>query len=107
MCVHMTVYFTPLSGGIFNKMYIYALTSDETYAYLLKNSCLNRTVKNASMHAWVKLAEYSTVFSKKRTTGFTSDTTFSDKFLMSDVLATNLMLTGLLLLFSRFPPLSG
>ena len=33
----------------------------------------------------------------------TSDLMFSDKFLMSDVFETNLMLTGLLFLFSTFP----
>ena len=32
---------------------------------------------------------------------------FSEKFLMSDVLATNLMLTGLLCLFFTFPLLLG
>jgi len=32
---------------------------------------------------------------------------FSEKFLMSDVLATNLMLTGLLFLFPTFPILLG
>jgi len=32
---------------------------------------------------------------------------FSEKFLMSDVLAINLMLTGLLVVFSTFPLLSG
>jgi len=31
-----------------------------------------------------------------------SDVMFSDKFLMSDVLSTNLMLTGLFFLFSPF-----
>ena len=33
----------------------------------------------------------------------TSYLMFSEKFLMSDVLATNLMLTGVLFLFSTFP----
>jgi len=33
----------------------------------------------------------------------TSEVMFSDKFLMSGVLSTNLMLTGLLVLFSTFP----
>jgi len=37
----------------------------------------------------------------------TSDVTFSDKFLMSDVFATNLMLTGFLFLFSTFPLILG
>jgi len=37
----------------------------------------------------------------------TSDVVFSDKFLMSDVLSTNLMLTGLLFLFSTFPLILG
>jgi len=38
---------------------------------------------------------------------FTSDMMFWEKFLMSDVLATNLMLNELLFLFSTFPVLSG
>jgi len=33
----------------------------------------------------------------------TSDVMFSHKFMMSDILATNLMLIGLLFLFSTFP----
>jgi len=33
----------------------------------------------------------------------TSDLMFSDKFLMSDAFETNLMLTGVLFLFSAFP----
>jgi len=37
----------------------------------------------------------------------TSDVMFSDKFLMSDVLATNLMLTGFLFLFSAFHLILG
>ena len=37
----------------------------------------------------------------------TSDVMFSRKFLMSDVLATNLMLSGLLFLFSTIPLLFG
>jgi len=36
-----------------------------------------------------------------------SDVMFLEKFLMSDVLTTNLMLTGLLLLFTTFPLISG
>jgi len=36
----------------------------------------------------------------------TSDVMFSDKFLMFDVLSTNLMLTGLLF-FSTFPLILG
>jgi len=37
----------------------------------------------------------------------TSDVIFSVEFLMSDVLATNLMLIGLLFLFSTFPLVLG
>jgi len=39
-------------------------------------------------------------------TNMISDVMFSDKFLMSDALATNLMLTGFLF-FSTFPLISG
>jgi len=72
---------------------------DKDWIWILKKfiGYGSRVKKSISVHLWLIVEASVATFDV-----LTSDLMFSKKFLITDVLAKNLMLTGLLFLFSAF-----